>query len=86
MTGPTYLVGIEGFFCIVQNSPEYHMKQHWFFTSPTLEEYMKVVVRKRWDPTEIGTKLEAFAVAGCDVVSELQSAGLGHHSFKNTPN
>ena len=38
--------------------------------SPALEEYMKIAVWKKWDTTEIGTKLEAFAVAGCDVVSE----------------
>jgi hypothetical protein len=31
---------------------------------------MKIVVHMKWDTTEIGTKLEAFAVAGCDIVSE----------------
>jgi hypothetical protein len=70
MTGLTYRVGIEGFFCIVRNSPDYHMKPQWFFTSPALEEYMKIAVRTKWDTSEIGAKLEAFAIAGCDVVSE----------------
>jgi hypothetical protein len=46
------------------------MKPQWFFMSPALEEYMKIAVHKRWDMSEIGTKLEAFAVAGCDVVSK----------------
>lgn len=31
---------------------------------------MKVIVRRRWDTAEIGAKIEAFAVAGCDVVSQ----------------
>lgn len=70
MTGLTYRVGIEGFFCIVQNTPDFHMKPQWFFTLPALEEYMNIAVRRKWDITEIGTKLEAFAVAGCDTVSE----------------
>ena len=70
MTGLTYRVGLEGFFCIVRNSPEYHMKPYWYFTMPSLEEYMKIAVRKRWDTSEVGTKLEAFAIAGCNVVSE----------------
>jgi hypothetical protein len=67
MTGLTHRVGIEGFFCMVQSSPNFHMIPHWFFTSPALEEYMKVAVRKKWDTSEVGTKLEAFA---CDPVSE----------------
>lgn len=70
MTGLTYRVGVEGFFCIVRNSPDYHMQPQWFFTSPALEEYMKLAVRKKWDTSEVGTKLEAFAIAGCDTVSE----------------
>jgi hypothetical protein len=32
---------------------------------------MKVAVKK-WDLTEVGTKREAFAVAGCDVASNYQ--------------
>ena len=71
MTGLTYHVGVEGFFCIVQNSPEYHMKLYWYFTSLALKEYMMIVVHRQWDTSEVGTKLEAFAVAGCNVVSEL---------------
>ena len=47
------------------------MKPQWFFTSAELREYMKVAVKK-WDLTEVGTKLEVFAVAGCDVASMYQ--------------
>ena len=46
------------------------MKPYWYFTTPSLEEYMKIAVRKRWDTSEVGTKLEVFAIAGCNVVSE----------------
>jgi len=49
------------------------MKPNWFFTSPEFEEYMKIAVRKRWDTSEVGAKLEAFAVAGCDVVSAYEA-------------
>jgi hypothetical protein len=75
MTGLTYDVGIEGFFCIIRNSPDYHMKPQWFFTSPALEEYMKSVVHKKWDTSEVGTRLEAFTIAGCDTVSECNVIG-----------
>ena len=40
--------------------------------SMALEEYMKIAVCKRWETSEVGAKLEAFAIAGCDVVSESQ--------------
>jgi len=30
---------------------------------------MKLAVRKAWDTHEIGMKVEAFAIAGCDAVS-----------------
>jgi hypothetical protein len=70
MTGLNLRVGIEGFFCIVRNTPEFHMKPHWHFTSPELEQYMQVAVQKKWDISEVGACLEAFAVAGCSVVSK----------------
>ncbi|KIL54459.1 hypothetical protein M378DRAFT_92015 [Amanita muscaria Koide BX008] len=64
-------VGIEGFFCIVRNNTEYNMAPSWFFTTPELEKYMDIAVRRRWDCAEIGGRLEAFAIAGCDVASML---------------
>jgi hypothetical protein len=63
-------VGIEGFFCIVRNSADYHMKPHWYFTSPALENYMKIAVRKKWDTSVVGAKIEAFALAGCEITSK----------------
>jgi len=49
------------------------MKLQRFFTSAELRKYMKVMVTmKKWDLTEVGTKPEVFAVAGCDVASMYQ--------------
>lgn len=69
MTGLNQCVGTEGFFCIVRNTPEYHMSPQWYFSSRELEQYMQVAVRKKWDTSEVGARLEAFAVAGCNVTS-----------------
>lgn len=64
-------VGVHGFFCIVRNSPDYHMMPQWYFTTPELEQYMPIAVGKRWDTTAVGTRVEAFAIAGCDVASSV---------------
>jgi hypothetical protein len=69
MTGLNFRVGIEGFFFIVRTSSDFHMKPQFFYTSEALSDYMKIAVRKRWDNVEIGTKLEAFAIAGSNVLS-----------------
>ncbi|PPQ81182.1 hypothetical protein CVT25_015213 [Psilocybe cyanescens] len=37
-------VGIEAFFCIVQNTPDYHIQPQWYFTSEALADYMKIAV------------------------------------------
>ena len=73
MTGLNMRVGIEGFFCIVRNTPLYHMEPKWYFSSEVLKDYMKIAVpiHKGWDLSHVGAKLEAFAVAGCDPVSKL---------------
>ena len=65
-------VGIEGFFCVVRNTPDYSMNPVWFFTSEALMDYMPtaVPVHKPWDLAYVGAKIEAFAVAGCDTVSK----------------
>ena len=48
-----------------------------------LHKYMKVAVKK-WDltVTEVGTKLEAFIVAECDVTSNCLRKCL-HHNAKS---
>jgi hypothetical protein len=41
----------------------------WYFSSKELAEYMHVAVGKKWDAAMVASKLEAFAIAGCDVIS-----------------
>lgn len=62
-------VGVEGFFCIVRSSTSFYIQPQWYFTSKELENYMKIACRKGWETNTVGTKVEAFAVAGCDVMS-----------------
>ncbi|KAJ7016731.1 hypothetical protein C8F04DRAFT_980722 [Mycena alexandri] len=69
MCGLSTRIGVEGFFCVVRNSADFHMAPQWFFTSRELEQYMPIATRKKWVTAEVGTKVEAFAVAGCDVLS-----------------
>ncbi|KAJ7163392.1 hypothetical protein C8R43DRAFT_1123006 [Mycena crocata] len=59
-------VGIEGFFCVVRNTTDFHMVPHWYFTSQALERFMPMAVVKKWDTSQVAAKLKAFAVAGCD--------------------
>ncbi|KAJ6555542.1 hypothetical protein B0H10DRAFT_2241314 [Mycena sp. CBHHK59/15] len=66
--------GIEVFLCIVCNNSEFHMAPEWFFTIPELEKYMMIVTRRKWDTAEVGSKAEAFAVAGCDPVNLLRTS------------
>ncbi|KAJ7062973.1 hypothetical protein B0H15DRAFT_958756 [Mycena belliarum] len=74
MVGLGRRVGIEGFFCIVRNSSDFHMKPRWYFTSKALQEYMPLATRAKWTTTGVGAKVEAFAVAGCDVVNLLRNS------------
>ncbi|KAJ6463585.1 hypothetical protein DFH09DRAFT_1347256 [Mycena vulgaris] len=74
MMGLNQRVGIEGFFCIVRNSSDFHMQPHLHFSSRHLEEYMTIAARQRWNTAEVGAKLEAFAIAGCDVVNLLRTS------------
>jgi hypothetical protein len=45
------------------------MGPQWYFSCEELASYMKLAVRKAWDTREIGMKVEAFAIAGCDALS-----------------
>ncbi len=76
MYGLKHRVGVEGFFCLVTNTPDFAMKPMWYFSNSTIEEFLKTAVRKGWDTEIVGTMLEAYAVAGCDFSSEY-SALLG---------
>jgi hypothetical protein len=52
------------------------MAPQWYFTSPELERYMPIAVRRKWDTGEVGTKLEAFSIAGCDTMSKCLAVTL----------
>ncbi len=54
------------------------MAPQWYFTSEAISNYMPLVVRKKWDTHDIGIKLEAFAIAGCDRMSMFNSAYYYH--------
>ncbi|KAF8163959.1 hypothetical protein BJ912DRAFT_830954, partial [Pholiota molesta] len=60
-------VGIEGFFCIVRNNTEFYIDPTWYFMSQQVAEYMPIAVGKKWATDKVASKLEAFAIAGCDV-------------------
>ena len=47
------------------------MQPQFYYTSEALEDYMKIAIRKRWDTAEVGAKIEAFAVAGSNILSKL---------------
>ncbi|KAF8874789.1 hypothetical protein BD779DRAFT_1423976, partial [Infundibulicybe gibba] len=66
LSGLSRRVGIEAFFCIVRHNSDFHMKPQWYFSSPELAEYMKVAARGKWVTSDIGFRIEAFAIAGCD--------------------
>ncbi|KAJ7192580.1 hypothetical protein GGX14DRAFT_479933 [Mycena pura] len=67
-------VGVEGFFCIVKNNVHFRMDPEWYFTSRELEQYMEIATSKKWVTGEVGMKLEAFAVAGCDPANLLRTS------------
>ncbi|KAF7334097.1 hypothetical protein MVEN_02315500 [Mycena venus] len=73
-TGLSTRVGVEGLFCIVRNNADFHMEPQWFFSTPELEQYMPIATRKKWDTGHVGMKLEAFAIAGCDVTNLLRTS------------
>jgi hypothetical protein len=64
------------FFCIVCTSLDFHMQPQFYYTSEELEDYMKIAICKRWDTIEVGTNIEAFAVAGSNVLSKLCTASI----------
>ena len=53
----------------MRNNTEYHMDPRWFFTNCNMNRYLTGSI-KRWDVENIGAKLEAFSIAGCDMLGE----------------
>lgn len=67
MQGLSTRIGAEGFFCLVRSSSLYNTAPKWYYTRKSMDDYLKFIVRSRWDPRLVGTQLEAFAMAGCDL-------------------
>ncbi|KAJ6491154.1 hypothetical protein C8R45DRAFT_1096671 [Mycena sanguinolenta] len=74
MYGLASRVGIEGFFSIVHNRADFYMAPEWFFTSNELENYMPIATRRKWVTGEVGMRIEAFAVVGCDPMNTLRTS------------
>ncbi|PPQ81407.1 hypothetical protein CVT25_015918 [Psilocybe cyanescens] len=76
MVRPSMRIGVEGFICLVRNSPEYHMEPKWYFSNQALVDYMRVAVpvHKGWDIGYVSAKLEAFAIAGCNSINLRQTS------------
>ncbi|GBE84395.1 hypothetical protein SCP_0603740 [Sparassis crispa] len=67
-------VGVEGFFCLVRNTTDFHMPPRWYFSSQELDKYLRGAIKKGWDPANIGALAEALAVASCDFMSFLRTS------------
>ncbi|KAF7371855.1 hypothetical protein MVEN_00042400 [Mycena venus] len=74
LSGLALRVGVEGFFVVVRNNTDCNCEPFWYFTSSELRQYMPLAVRKHWDTAQVGMKLEAFALAGCDTLNLLRTA------------
>lgn len=63
--------GCEGFFVIVRGSTSFAKVPHWYLSSKELAEYLPFAINTgRFETASVGTRLEAFAIAGCSVMSE----------------
>ncbi|KAH9856315.1 hypothetical protein C2E23DRAFT_882399 [Lenzites betulinus] len=72
LQGLQHRVGVEAFFCVVRNTADYPLKPRWWFSSNTLDEFLRGNVR-RFEPERIGVMAEAFAIAGCDYFNQLKN-------------
>ncbi|KAL0569692.1 hypothetical protein V5O48_012265 [Marasmius crinis-equi] len=61
--------GVEALFVIVRNQPENYMEPQWFFTNDRLGPYLKLATKGGWDTGKVGSRLEAFAIAGCETAN-----------------
>jgi hypothetical protein len=60
---------VEGFFVIVRSNAEFFARPQVYFSRPELEFYLGLMASTRggWNATTLGARIEAFAIAGCDV-------------------
>ncbi|KAL0576011.1 hypothetical protein V5O48_005956 [Marasmius crinis-equi] len=64
--------GIEFVRLLVKSRPKPFMNPKWLATDGRIHDYLSLILRG-WDPTYIGKKVEAFAVAGCDATKIFKS-------------
>ncbi|KAI1783558.1 hypothetical protein LXA43DRAFT_1102405 [Ganoderma leucocontextum] len=64
--------GVEAFVGLVRNNTEYDLRPQWFFTSPPINRYLTGAIKK-WDVEVIGSQMEAFAIAGCEIFTYLRT-------------
>ncbi|KAL0563803.1 hypothetical protein V5O48_018260 [Marasmius crinis-equi] len=65
-------VGVEMIGLVVKNRSEPYLEAQWIATDPRLHDYLNYLFHA-WDPVEVGKKVEAFAVAGCDVIKTIKN-------------
>ncbi|KAL0063017.1 hypothetical protein AAF712_010148 [Marasmius tenuissimus] len=61
-------VGTEAVVLVVKNRTEDFMEPQWIVTDERIMDYLRIIVRG-WDPVHVGQRVEAFAVAGCDITA-----------------
>ncbi|OBZ67744.1 hypothetical protein A0H81_12133 [Grifola frondosa] len=75
ITGASCRDGIDGFYCLFSNTPDFRMEPRWYFTKKEIASFLQGgVVHKGFDLDRIGALAEAFAVAGCDYMSMLRTS------------
>ncbi|KAF8184055.1 hypothetical protein K438DRAFT_1974648 [Mycena galopus ATCC 62051] len=74
INGACQRIGADSFFCLFRNNSDFFVSPEWHFSRKELEDYMPVATRKAWDTGEVGLKLEAFAIAGCDTTNLYRTA------------
>ncbi|THG93298.1 hypothetical protein EW026_g7903 [Hermanssonia centrifuga] len=82
LSGLDSRVGIQALFCVVRSSSNFAMKPRWYFTSPDLERYLEIAVRKKFEAKQVGALMEAYAVAGGSVASVLRTSKMKADWFK----
>ncbi|EKM49344.1 uncharacterized protein PHACADRAFT_106988, partial [Phanerochaete carnosa HHB-10118-sp] len=69
-------IGVKGFFCLVRSTTDFATEPQWWFSSADLERFLSVGWRKRWDSKQIGTMVEAFAIAGGSLLTLVRPADI----------
>lgn len=63
-----------GFACLLSRDPDLRVNPYWCFTDPCIEDFMSIAVGRTWDTYTVGTRIEAFLLAGGSMKGENLSA------------